>query len=435
MYLLRVDDCGWKPEDKSDDLNLEYFTRWRNALDPQGCPVFYGFIPSTVHAEEQALLRKMLTGRETVAIHGWDHDRGAVVPRRLMTTAIRSFAPLCGPCPVYIPPFNDYNTKQIYNWSAAAWDTKSADCVFMGGFDEPGRDGDKHHEFGELPVLLDGAVMNRRVVHLPATRKLYARAQPLLATMRTLSPGHVPRTITLHATWDIHGFGALGELVDLIRPYLIGTDELFQWFRKTRMTARELTGPHHAAYSWICERIKQLDLDVMDFGARYSKLPAQLALRDCKVLAVDRDPTMPEHQAKLATQYGVQVETKLWDGSTPWVGDKRFDVITACWALQHNLEDGGIERLVEQLYDLLKPGGRFLCVTSRAPTGTRVDRNRVDPQIIMDDRTFKERVISGAEWELVDRRPFHYEHGSHKYQWDAPPEEANAACYEMRRVK
>lgn len=433
MYLLRVDDCGWRPEDKADDLNLEYFTRWRAALAPQGDPVFYGFIPATVHQAEQELLRKLLHGRETIAIHGWDHVRGEQPSRKLLHTALQAFHPLCGTCPVYIPPFNEYDTKQIYKWSDAVADMKLTKCLFMGGFDED--KGDQHHGTGDLPVPVQIEGTSRQVIHLPATRKLYDRAQPLLATLKTLPSCNVPRVITLHATWDIHGFSTLGELMKLVRPQLIGTEEVFTWLTKTRLTARELTGPHHAAYSWICKRIRQLDLDVMDFGARHSKLPSQLALRDCRVLAVDRDPSMVEQQTRLAKQYGVSLDLLLWDGTTPWQDPRRFDVITACWAIQHNLEEGGIEGIAERLYDLLKPGGRFLCVTSRSPSGTRIDRHRADPQIIMDDRTFRERVIDSAEWELVERRTFCYSHGSAHYTWDAPPEEANAACYELRRVK
>ena len=138
QFLLRVDDAGWRPEDKSNDVGLEYFQRWRDAFGIAGHPVVYGFIPSTVTPKEVDWLRDNLKTGEEIAVHGWDHARDAIVTTEQMQAARNLFSGLV--CNSYIPPFNVYDMQTMVNWGEVC-----PHGDFFGGFKG------EHHNFGELP--------------------------------------------------------------------------------------------------------------------------------------------------------------------------------------------------------------------------------------------------------------------------------------------
>ncbi|HJZ54820.1 MAG TPA: hypothetical protein VKE74_07665, partial [Gemmataceae bacterium] len=286
QVLLRVDDCGWVPPDKTDDRDLAYFLRWRDSVGVAGAPAFYGFIPTTVGDAEVAKLRAVLAGREEVAVHGWDHARGAGVGPDLMREAVRKFDGLA--CRSYIPPFNEYTDTTIRDWAEVC-----PGGLFFGGFPA------ENHIYPDWPVDVPA-------VHLSALRPLYGRVGEVLSTIDSYLDLDCPLVVTLHVTWDVHAGQRLQEFGEKLRPLLVGREEVGRWLDRSRLDRTALTAPHYLAYSWVLSRVR-VGETVMDFGSRYSVLPAHLALRGCRVTPVDRDPAVREHQDRLGRQFGVRL--------------------------------------------------------------------------------------------------------------------------------
>lgn len=198
-YLLRVDDCGWTP-DKEPDAGLAYFRKWRDTFGIAGLPAVYGFIPECTGDAEVAWLRANLSPVEELAVHGWDHAKGAVVTPEQMREAQSRFH-----CRAYIPPFNEYSRETIRDWGGG---------FFFGGFPED-------NTFGNAPKVIEGAV------HLPAFRPLYDRAHVLTPKLKDYRDTF--KVVTLHVTWDAKTLNALPELLTEIRDDLIPLDGCLKW--------------------------------------------------------------------------------------------------------------------------------------------------------------------------------------------------------------
>jgi len=413
-YLLRVDDCGWRPQDKSDDAGLEYFQKWRTAFGIAGHRVFYGFIPTTLGTREIKWLKANLTPEEEMAVHGWDHARGAIVTTDLMQQALDRFLPLR--TRAYIPPFNVYTVGTIWDWVAVC--RKS---IFFGGFDDQD---DRHHKSGHLP----GLIVN--TYHVPAIRPLYDRAGPILDRIADYDDLQCPLTVTLHATWDVDNLAALRPLKEHLAGKLIGYDELETWMHRTELDRKKLTAPHYLAYRWILEGLP-LGQRVLDFGSRYSVLPSQMALRGNHVTASDRDASVITHQGKIAKEQGARLRAiAIWDAMTPkFVED--FDVITACWAIQHNTEEGAIETVVRNLVRALKPGSQLRIVSSFTTGESFLQTDRKDPQWVLNQDDHVKRIIEPSACRVVDTTYFRYVHGTDEGNFCEVTENPNAICYRL----
>jgi hypothetical protein len=219
--ILRVDDCGWVPPEKSDDRDLVYFRKWRDAFGIAGLPVYYGFIPTTLGLRELHWLYMNLEGGEEISVHGWDHERGRVLAEHMQTAAdLFRAAELNDPFwPAYIPPFNAYDADTMRDWNNAVTYRYPTAPVFFGGFPDDGQSLD----FGPEPCMVDG------VLHIPAYRPLYGRVEELIPELPKHLGYEYPIVLTLHATWDVNRLDQLRTLRDMIAPHLVPVSEAMDW--------------------------------------------------------------------------------------------------------------------------------------------------------------------------------------------------------------
>jgi hypothetical protein len=191
-FVLRVDDCAWTPE-KKPDKDLAYFRKWREWLwgdSPQ--PAYYGFIPAMLGEAERKWLAENLLPCEHVAVHGWDHARGAVVTVEQMRTAREQL----GNPAAYIAPFNAYNRQTVLDWGEAGG------SIFFGGFPHETRIGD----------CIIGSVR-----HAAAVRELYDHAPPLIKALEAAVFRSDLPVVTMHCTWDCGREAAVREVGRLLR--------------------------------------------------------------------------------------------------------------------------------------------------------------------------------------------------------------------------
>lgn len=227
--ILRVDDCGWTP-DKADDRGLAYFREWRDAFGIAGCPVYYGFIPTTLGVRELAWLVDNLTAEEVVSVHGWDHERGPVSAERMHLALDLFRGASLSPAyyPTYIPPFNAYDHQTLSDWRNAGFFTgrhggTRAQAVFFGGF----HDDAQSLDFGPEP-----AIVCTDLLHIPAFKPLYERAGPILERLPQYLDCPYPLVVTLHATWDAKNLAALRPLRDALAPHLVTVEEALKWTQR-----------------------------------------------------------------------------------------------------------------------------------------------------------------------------------------------------------
>lgn len=413
MFLLRVDDCGWEPTAKRSDSKLEWFLKYRDAGKFEGLPIVWAFIPTTLGASELALLRATLKGNEQTAVHGWDHADGAIVERRQMETAFNQLPR----CKSYVPPFNRYDNQTISDWATLS----NEDRYFFGGFNG------EHHHFGGMPVK-----RCKNVVHLPAIKQLYGRAHEVLDNLPRYKNIHCPIVVTLHVTWDVHGFRGLKELCEALKNDLVAPEEVSKWLAKATLNIEELTAPHYAAYKWITDRIPP-GARVLDIGSRYSKLPSLMALRGAHVTVSDRDgDTVFKRQGELAKQYGIPLHVVQWDCMSDKSLFGPFDYVTSCWSIQHNLEISDQYKIMQRLCKVTAYGGELLVVSSFSPRESFAQMNRTDPQLVLndDDHSILIKVAGQCGMRPVERCYFHYDHGSTRYDW-CSASEANAIAYRL----
>ena len=218
-FILRIDDCGWTPE-KKPDAGLDYFRAWRAACDWYGLPIHYGFIPSTLTLRELDWLRSNLTESESLALHGYTHERGEIVSAEMMIRG-RRVLELARPTRAYIPPFNASTPSTIAAWHHAAGGVSH----FFGGF--PGDE--QSVQLGDRP-LFDGVDAGTiGVWHWPAFRPLYAHVPELLEAVPKHLYREEPTVVTMHCTWDINHFGKLATLREMLAPHLISLGEAVEW--------------------------------------------------------------------------------------------------------------------------------------------------------------------------------------------------------------
>lgn len=416
QVILRVDDIGLVPPDKTNDVGLEYFQRWRTALHTEDIPIYLGLIPTTVTSSELQQFKDLLNPNEELAVHGWDHVRGAGVTRAQMLRSRQEFSKYAW-CRSYIPPFNAYGDHTIMDWNETR--TPGELNVFFAGFR------------GEHYIGPDQPYMYEDTLVLPTHRFIYDRAPALLQQLPQWESLQCPLVVTLHATWDQPN-SILGDLHDYLKPHLVPVDAVPAHMKKMQLSAKALTGAHYMAYSMVVPHVTLAD-EILDFGARYSVLPCQMLLRGGIVTAVDRDARLPEYQEKLAANYGIRPPTTVqWDGLTPRADLGGKHMITACWALQHNLEEGQIETISRNLAALLRPNGKLIVVGSFSPTESFTQMDRADPQIVLNRADHLSRIIVPSCCHLEELRPFRYEHGVAEAR-ECTESEANAVCYVLRK--
>lgn len=423
--ILRVDDVGWLPPEKTRDVGLDYFSRWRNALGSRGLPIYYGVIPNQIDAREIAWLKENLVGGEEVAVHGYDHAKDAVVTDNQMREANLRLekSPRCR---VYIAPFNRYTERTVRQWGNIA-----PGGYFLGGFFPD------DHRLEYLPVERGNCL------HVPAIRETYNHTEPLLEALPAWLDLDCPIVVTLHATWGWQRLDLLERITRLIRDHLEPIDFTRDWLSRSSLSLARLTAPHFLAYSWIRSRIarKPLKRAILDFGSRESELPSKLALWGSYVSTFDRDETSASEQKKISANLRARNVTPLpsLDG-VQGLGAERgkgsYDVITACWALQHNLPaETEIPKLVKQLASLLKPGGSLLIVSSYTPDRTFEQHNRKDPQTVLNLADHQRLIVrpSGLEFGYQSPEFFRYQHGTTSGAM-CDSSVANAICYELTKV-
>jgi hypothetical protein len=416
-FILRVDDVGWLP-DHSPDYGLEYFAAWRKAAGLSGLPVYYGAIPSCIGDRELKWLQENLAGREELSVHGCDHARGANVTRQQMADAIHRFR-TAAKCRSYIAPFNKYTPATVRDWNLAT--AADHEGYFFGGFDH------EHHQHGNYPVAVDG-----HVVHLPAFRPLYDHTEPLTEEVPLWCDTQCPLVVTLHCTWGHARLDRLAAITELLLPHLMPIDLVQPWLERSRLNLKRLTAAHYFAQRWVLERIKIGDR-VLDFGARDGEMPSQMALRGCTVSTVDRDSTSPGKQHAVAGRLGVEL-TAYCSSSLDSIGEGYYDVVTATWAIQHNLPgETEIPAIAAALARRIRPGGRLLIVSSHSSRESFDQIARPDPQRVLSWVDHQRLIVQPSGCQLAgDPYFFQYEHAT-AIGGKCRQEDANAVAYELRK--
>lgn len=214
-FILRVDDVGWLPPDKTKDVGLAYFAKWREALGSRGLPVYYGVIPTMIGHDEACWLQDNMTAGEELAVHGYSHAKGEIVTEAMMRAAASLFSQ-SAPCQTYIPPFNEYDAGTIRDWGEA-W----PGGYFLGGFSP------QDHNLGIAPVQVGKAI------HISAYRPLYDHTEPLIDHLeRYLQEARgldvSPVVVTLHATWGYQRLDLLPRVMELVKPHLVPISDVTQ---------------------------------------------------------------------------------------------------------------------------------------------------------------------------------------------------------------
>lgn len=201
-------------------------------------------------------------------------------------------------------------------------------------------------------------------------------------------------------------------------------------------------------YSWVldklrnfyCTYIKEVPKDapsprLLDFGSEFSLLPSLIKkYLFYKVTCCDRDFTNLEHQLRIHGRMSVSPPSLIhWDGVTPFPDPIKFDAITACWAVQHNLEDGAIEQIIDNLKEITNPGGRLYIVASHTEGDSFKQMNREDPQWVLSSKDHILRIVSRFG-QMLAGRYFHYEYRQKEGNWLPSGIGANAVCYEVIRA-
>lgn len=425
-FILRVDDVGWNPPDKTKDEGLAYFSRWRKALGIGNSPAYYGVIPKMIDVPELNWLRENLGSNEELAVHGWDHEKGKRVTQFQMESARTTLERHSGRCRSYIPPFNSYSHADM-----EAWGNVCPRGFFFGGFGHR-EDGPVDHSLGQYPLEI------HNTWHIPATRQTYDHSRLLVSNLERWESVQCPVVVTLHCTWDYEYLNAVRTVGEIIKPYLVPADEVISWSERIALDRKALTAPHFLAYSWILERLSKLPLgqSVLDFGARYSVLPSHMALRGHRVTAIDRDPKVVDDQQSISRRYGVELDSTHVSDILEWSPDQKFDVITVVWALQHNSIEY-MHKAAEKLGGLLVKGGKILVVSSYTPdSNSFYQENRPDPQWVLNESDHRLMMgmfgLYGMNYVPKAVDYFYYEHGTDVGK-SCEKSKANAICYELEK--
>lgn len=188
--------------------------------------------------------------------------------------------------------------------------------------------------------------------------------------------------------------------------------------------------PAHAAaaYKWVLSRV-WAGLSVLDFGCGDSPLPRMLFDAGCDVSAIDRDRKAANFQAlslggRIATHWALNAF------DPPIFADGRFDVVLACWSLEHNTR-GEQHYLLRRLGECLKPGGRLLVAASLAIGDSHEQIHRPDPRWLLNDYDHR-RLIAASGLAPVDAQYF-WSAGGFCAPCSRHDSRAMLICYELRK--
>lgn len=212
--------------------------------------------------------------------------------------------------------------------------------------------------------------------------------------------------------------------------------------REEIVSRERLTAPHYLAHSRILDNLPPGRHRALDFGCRYSMLPALLVDTGfVRVEAIDRDPLVQDYQRRVAKNLRVSFNWRVSWGNQPKMPlpyqDKFFDLVTAVWAVQHNFPLEEQISLMKHLSSCVAVGGSLLVVSSFTPGETFEDQDREDPQIILslvDHARLRDQFYEGPiKMSLKELDHFQYIHGTTDGKF-CKPEEANAICYKLERT-
>lgn len=178
-----------------------------------------------------------------------------------------------------------------------------------------------------------------------------------------------------------------------------------------------MTAPHYLANRYILENVPvNPNATAVDFGCRDSLLPTMLADGIVgSVVAVDRDPVVMKQTAAGVTPLLIETVAALAEWAE--IKAKTFDVVVACWAIQHNSlsEQSSI---AASLGRLLKEGGRLVVVSSlsdKIESGCRVtwyNSARIDAQYVLSLGDVDRYIATPSQLSWKNTKFFWYEHGS-----------------------
>lgn len=404
-FILRVDDVGRKPGDSPEigtDRDLLFFGQWRQKMNLQGVPIYYGAVPTWIDDIPAKWLDSLAP--EIASVHGINHERKQSPTIAQLKEARAKFPSLPKS---FIPPFNHYSRDTIENWRAAGGE------FFFGGFNG------EHHNYGQLPDMKGGCL------HLPAAKELYGKVYEVTDALEKWQSHQCPLVCTLHVPWDASD-NELEEFGVMVNRYnrhgrIWTLERAKQWYNRSRLDRRQLTAPHFLAYQWILDRLIPFET-VFDFGSRYSELPALMELRGHPTIAYDRDPRLDRYQEKFRRKYDCEIRT------TNTESDSFLETrnITACWAIQHNQKEE-IPLIVARLASKLRSGGRLLIVGSYTTGESFWQDERADPQWVLNDKDYHELIVKPSKCKIADFSYFKYIHAEFSGE-HCKSDDANAMC-------
>ena len=428
MFILRVDDIGRTPLDDPQagtDFDLEYFREWRDMIGARDLNVLYGAVPEWVSAKALEEIKPLLGPGEKFAIHGRDHKHGAVLSEEDYVFGYRRLSHAGNDVWATIPPFNSYDDEDICRFANASWKECLQSGYFFGGFHG------EHHHHGHWPKLLgDQRKAQAEAIHVPAFRSLYGRANDVRAKMAEMEDIQVPLVATLHIGWDTSP-NALRDFGAAARRSCVELCEIDRWLERAKYNVRDMQGAAFVAAKFVLDQLKIGD-EYLDVGARYSHLPSLAAVHGAKVNCIDTTQDVHEWQKRLADQRSVQLKSVMvGDAASFDFGDRKYDVISACWAIQHNLEREKQSIIASRLAGMLNPGGRLVVVSSLAPEKSFEQAHRADPQLVLDAGEHDKVIIKASGLRIDSLCKFSYIHQRPEYELNTSS--GNAICYVLTR--
>lgn len=104
---------------------------------------------------------------------------------------------------------------------------------------------------------------------------------------------------------------------------------------------------------------------ILDYGCGPGKVSARLAAlkRDYDVIAVDESPNMLE--IALSKRKHEQIDYRLISNdSMPFLADNSIDCAIICFVIINNGDENRIQKIINEVYRVLKPNGKFLILDS-----------------------------------------------------------------------
>lgn len=135
---------------------------------------------------------------------------------------------------------------------------------------------------------------------------------------------------------------------------------------------------------------------VLDIGCGLGESSVYFALQGAQVTAVDVSPAMVQTAVNLGRRYGVELQGIVSSGEDLGVPSEQFDIVYTANTI-HHVEHR--EKLLEQIYRALKPGGRFF---SFDPIAYNPLIN-VYRRMATKTRTVDESPLTTAEFRLAKR--------------------------------